>query len=379
MGKHLVFVGGGHAHLTALMNLSRYIDRGHSVSLVSPATHHYYSGMGPGMLGGRYQPWDIRFHIKKLAEDRGASFVQGKVVRIRPEDRVLELDSGQEVSYDVVSFNTGSSVPTPMVTESSPDIYPVKPIVNLLKARKAVPKLVAQGRPAFLVVGGGAAGLELSANLRHLIDSTGGQARLVLAAGSKLMPGFPEKVRDLALDSFTRRKVEVIEGPFVNRLENGQATFDDGSTISYDLAFPAVGVKPSPLFRDSGLPVGDAGGLLVNEKLQSVAYPEMFGGGDCVDHQGKKLDRVGVYAVRQNPVLYNNLMVALDGGDMQTFTPQDVYMLIFNMGDGAGIFVRKSLVFNGKMAFLLKNYIDQSFMKKFQVCGERRDTADYLD
>jgi NADH dehydrogenase FAD-containing subunit len=42
-----------------------------------------------------------------------------------------------------------------------------------------------------------------------------------------------------------------------------------------------------------------------------VAYPEIFGGGDCISFEKKPLDKVGVYAVRQNPILYTNLLAAL--------------------------------------------------------------------
>ncbi|MBS1127078.1 MAG: FAD-dependent pyridine nucleotide-disulfide oxidoreductase family protein [Nitrospirae bacterium] len=52
MKKHLVFVGGGHAHLTALLHLKDYVDCGHRVTLISSSDYHYYSGMGPGMLSG---------------------------------------------------------------------------------------------------------------------------------------------------------------------------------------------------------------------------------------------------------------------------------------------------------------------------------------
>lgn len=49
MSKHLVLVGGGHAHMTVMLNLADYISRGHRVTLVSPSPYHYYSGMGPGL------------------------------------------------------------------------------------------------------------------------------------------------------------------------------------------------------------------------------------------------------------------------------------------------------------------------------------------
>ena len=50
MGKHLVLVGGGHAHMTVMLNLREYTERGHRVTLIGPSAYHYYSGMGPGLL-----------------------------------------------------------------------------------------------------------------------------------------------------------------------------------------------------------------------------------------------------------------------------------------------------------------------------------------
>ncbi len=129
MAKRLVFVGGGHAHLACLMNLHELRKRADSVVLVSSFPYHYYSGMGPGMLSGIYRPHEVRFNIKKMAEDRGAAFKEGKVVRIDANRRRLFLASGEEIPYDVVSFNTGSDVPTESLTTPSHDnIFPVKPV-----------------------------------------------------------------------------------------------------------------------------------------------------------------------------------------------------------------------------------------------------------
>ena len=65
MGKHLVIVGAGHAHLTVLKNLEQFKQSGHRVTVVSESALHYYSGMGPGMLSGIYRPEEIRFNVKK--------------------------------------------------------------------------------------------------------------------------------------------------------------------------------------------------------------------------------------------------------------------------------------------------------------------------
>ena len=80
-------------------------------------------------------------------------------------------------------------------------------------------------------------------------------------------------------------------------------------------------MKPSKIFETSGLPVGPDKGLLVNRYLQSVKHPDIFGGGDCICFEDKPLDKVGVYAVRQNPVLLNNLFAQLEGRPLQVFDP----------------------------------------------------------
>jgi len=106
---------------------------------------------------------------------------------------------------------------------------------------------------------------------------------------------------------------------------------------------------------------------LVNKYLQCEKYPEIFGGGDCIYFKDQPLDKVGVYAVRQNPVLLHNLMAALEGKNLEVFDPGPEYLLIFNIGGGVGVLKKKGLVFKGKIAFMIKNYIDQKFMKKFQA------------
>ena len=379
MAKHLVFVGGGHAHLTCLVNIRDYINLGHRVSLISPATHHYYSGMGPGLLSGLYRPEEVRFHIKKLVEDRGAAFVKGHVVRVDAEKRLLILDSGETLPYHVVSFNTGSTVPMDGVNNNQENVYPVKPIINLLKARNVILGKIRVGTPRLLVVGGGPAGVELAGNLWRLVSDNACETKITLVAGGSLLSSFPGRVRSLAISSLRERGIEVVEGSHVSQFAAGEAVLADGRRIAYDVAFAALGVKTSRLFRESSLPSGDDGGLLVNKRLQSVAYPEIFGGGDCVSLQGFPLDKVGVHAVRQNRILHHNLMAALCDKPMDTFRPQRFYLLIFNLGDGTGIFVRRSWVWSGRLAFLFKDYLDRSFMRKFQVSGEREDHSEMVD
>ncbi len=340
------------------------------MTLISPDPYHFYSGMGPGMLAGQYAPAQISFHVKKLAEDRGARFLEARVVKINPQSRALELDSGETVGYDVASFNVGSDIPRGPVAELEENIFPVKPIKNLLIAKSQLIEAVKTKTPSILVVGGGPAGLEIAGCSAGLVSANHGKAHIALAAGSRLLGGCPERVRRLVHRSCAARGIRVVEGNRVASCRNGKAVFADGQELTYDFLFLCTGVKPPSLFLDAGMPTGEDGGLLVNEYLQSVQYPELFGGGDCINLEGRHLNKVGVYAVRENPILSHNLLAALEGKPLTRFDPGGSYLLIFNLGDGSGVFWRQNIVFAGRLAFLLKDYIDRKFMGKFQLAGE---------
>lgn len=374
MPKHLVFVGGGHAHLTALMRLRDTVRAGHRVTLIGPSPYHYYSGMGPGLLSGIYQPAEARFHVKKMAQDRGATFLEDRVVLVDPVRRTLVLGSGAEVRYDAVSFNTGSGVPLDLLHPSGDNLFPVKPIENLLAARRKILEAGAGTRIRVVVVGGGPAGVEIAANLGHLGRETGRIGGITLVSRSPVLGDFPEKARARARGALTRWGVVSIEGVAAKSVASGVVRLENGMRLEGDMVFVAVGITPSPLFRNSGLPTGEDGGMLVNDFLQCVDHPELFGGGDCISLAGSPLARVGVYAVRQNRPLHRNLLAFLEGRPLQRFDPGGDYLLILNLGDRTGLFRRKGIVWSGRLAFQLKNYLDTRFMRKFQVSGELRES-----
>jgi len=213
MPKHLVFVGGGHAHLTALLRLRDYVRAGHRVTLIGPSPFHYYSGMGPGLLSGIYRPAEVRFHVRKMAEDRGGAFLEDRVVTVDPVRRSLLLGSGREVRYDAVSFNTGSEVPADLFGPPAYDVFPVKPIENLLAARRRVETTPAGKGLRAVVVGGGAAGVEIAANLGRLGRESGRIARITLVSRSVVLEDYPPKARALALASLARWGIETSGTP----------------------------------------------------------------------------------------------------------------------------------------------------------------------
>lgn len=379
MGKHLLLIGGGHAHLTVLALLGDYARAGHRVTLVSPADYHYYSGMGPGMLSGFYTPQECRFNVRAMVEKGGGAFIRGRMIALEPGRRTVLLDGDRAVGYDVCSLNTGSLVPPVLPGSDRPDVFPVKPIENLLAAKAMLTRMMeAGGKPRVVVIGGGPAGYEIAGNACRLIECgcSADEADVSLVPGRGLLRRFPEAVRRRAYRSLAGRGIKIFDGLTASDLEQGTATLSDGMRVHYDVAFLAAGVAPQPEMAGFGVAIGPQGGLLVNEFLQSVSHPHLFGGGDCVAFEPGALDKVGVYPVRQNPVLHHNLSAALDGRALTPFTDtRGGYLLAFNSGDGSGIIHKGALTFSGRTAFWLKDRIDRAFMRRFQLSGELDEQA----
>lgn len=355
--------------MVTLANLHNFVNKGYEVTVVQPSEYHYYSGMGPGMLGNSYEPDDIRFATRWLVEEKGGRFILGKASLIDPLKQLVSLEGMDEAYYyDVLSCNVGSYVPRGIIAGKSDNVFTAKPIEELLAARRKILELASQGGVSVGVIGSGPSAIEIAGNIHQLgRERAKGPVTVRMFGGRNFMSGRPERVRRLTKDLLKRKGVEIIEGDYVRQINNNTVILESGESYRADVIFPALGVKPSGIFTQSGLPTAPDGGLEVNEFLQCSRHQNIFGGGDCIYFKSHPLDKVGVYAVRQNPVLYANLMASLEGQPLEKFSPGGSYLLIYNLGDGEGVLSKWSLTFAGRLAFTIKDYIDRKFIRAFQT------------
>src|SRR5210317_141312 len=173
MTKDLVLVGGGHAHMVTLAKLHTFVDKGYRVTVVGPSAYHYYSGIGPGMLGKTYTADDIRFATQHVVERQGGTFLLGKAAGVNPVAKILSLESGDQIPYDVISFNTGSYVPLLNLPELPDHIYAAKPIERLLEAQTRILSLCSRKKITIGIVGGGPSSAEIAGNVWQLARNHG--------------------------------------------------------------------------------------------------------------------------------------------------------------------------------------------------------------
>lgn len=359
--KHIVLAGGGHAHLYSLVRVGELVRRGFDVTLVDRSPYLYYSGMATGVISGTYAPEEHRIDIRRLVEEGGGRFVEGRITEIRTENREFLIEDGRTVPYDAASVCLGSEVPRSGVADHGTGAVRVKPVVNFVEIKRRLLALGKDRAPRILVVGGGAAGCEVAANTLALLGRLGLEGELTIAEMSEsLLPDAPKKAQVQILRFLRERGAEVLTGIPVTRV--GAAWAADGHEIPCDLPVLAVGVSPPDIFRASRLLTGDDGGLWVDRRLRSIGDERLFGGGDCISFRGEALPKLGVFAVRQGPVIFHNLQATLDGRSLADYRPQKRFLYVLNLGDGTGLAVYGPFVWRGRLSWKLKHRIDKRFV-----------------
>jgi NADH dehydrogenase FAD-containing subunit len=198
-----------------------------------------------------------------------------------------------------------------------------------------------------------------------------------------VLPGFPRAAERRVLTILSRLAIDVQVTARASAV-GPEGLVVDGELQEVDGVVLATGVVPSPIFADSGMPVGDDGALAVNENLHMLGDHSVFGGGDCIWFTPRRLPRAGVFAVREGPILVHNVTETLERGRkarLKALSPQSSYLLLLNLGDDTALFWRRVLgvhvVFRNAGAFRLKDRIDFTFMRKFGSEADRKgeDTA----
>lgn len=374
--SRIVLVGGGHGHLYTTRRTEEVVRAGHDLILVTP-DEFWYSGLATGVLAGQYPPGMDRLEVTRWVEEGGGRVLRERAVGLDAEARELLLAGGERVSYDVLSVNVGSRVPPDRVPGSEERAWPVKPIRRLLDLED---RLQALGRlPTgfrLLVVGGGATGCELALAAEARLSRDGLRGKVALVTRGRILEGFPGGVARSLQRTLEERSIRVVEHREVARVTPRGAELDDGQRIDADVVLNAAGLEPAPVVRDFGLPVNGDGALRVDEHLRSVADDRVFGVGDCASVEGRELPRVGVYAIRQAPVLHHNLLATVEGRPLERFEPQKRVLLILNLGDGTGLATWGPLRWKGRLAFRIKDFIDRRFLEKYRpTSGDATEEA----
>lgn len=360
-----MLLGGGHAHLQVLESFRRNPPVACKITLVVDRTDAMYSGMVPGLVAGDYTAPQLSFDLRAWAQAVHADLIIGRAVDFDPQSKHIALADGTLLPYDLCSWNIGSTVAgleTPGVREFALATRPISDFCAqvILKMRTALAQSGPNKALRVLVVGGGAAGVELAFCLQQRAVAEGARTAqtTILYSGEHLLPQASTSLRRSISRSAQQRGIHLQSKQRVIAVRAKEVETASHQRFPFDLCIWATGAAAH--LENGWIPVGT--------DLQHENAPGVFAVGDCAQLTfAPNTPKAGVYAVREGPILAHNLRAALTGNTLRTYQPQADFLTLLNLGNGLGAGSKWGFSFTGKWVQRWKNRIDGKFSQRFRI------------
>jgi NADH dehydrogenase len=406
---HVVIIGGGFGGLHAAKALRGARVR---VTLLDRHNYHLFQPLLYQVATASLSPADVASPIRwilrhqanvsvLLAEVRGVDRA-GKRVLVDPGP-----DGASAISYDYLIVAAGATHSYFGHQEWAPRAPGLKTLDDALEMRQRVLlAFEAAEREAdperqrrfltFVIVGGGATGVELAGALaeiagqslrkdfRHIRPES---ARIIVVEGGPaLLPAFPAHLREAARHSLERLGVEVRTGSIVTRVDADGVAWRPAAGGPGDAAAPpervaaetvlwAAGVAASPLAVALGVPLDRVGRVPVEPTLALPGQPDIFVVGDlCAFTQdGAVLPGVAQVAMQEGAHAAGNIVHALNDEPMLPFRYRD-YGTMAVIGRGAAVAVIGPIRMSGFLAWAAWLFLHifwlVGFRSRLAVLGE---------
>jgi NADH dehydrogenase len=201
---------------------------------------------------------------------------------------------------------------------------------------------VSDARLRFVVIGGGATGVEVAAELHVLVHDVLApdypnidprRVKIVLVDSNKEIL----KELDPALRRTARKKLADLQVDVVNQVKAKEITAEkvllsDGTELETENAIWTAGARASETLDKLDLPSDERKGLKMDSYLRVEGHENVWGIGDCaanIERDGSPVPPNAQAAVQQGYAVARNILVALDGeGEMESFDYKPVGQLV---------------------------------------------------
>jgi NADH dehydrogenase len=224
-----------------------------------------------------------------------------------------------------------------------------------------------------VIIGAGATGVELSAELRntaqvlgayglHELDAQHDIRITLIETGSRILAPLPERVARETTRLLENLNIEILTGERVVQVQEHRVVTASGKSLPSDITVWAGGIQIPKVLAHIGLPVNKLGQVIVNQSLQTEIDPDIFAFGDCAScpwpERDTKVPPRAQAAHQQARFLYHALHCRLMGKPLPVFHYRDQGSLIslsrFNaVGNLMGKLIGRSVLIEGILARLL--------------------------
>ncbi|MCD8340433.1 MAG: NAD(P)/FAD-dependent oxidoreductase, partial [Burkholderiales bacterium] len=363
--KRLVVVGGGFGGL----KLTRtFKDPRFQVVLLDKRNHHIFQPLLYQVAVGGIEPSTVSFPFRSIFVNReNFHFRVCEVLSVDPEHNIIKTSIGT-LKYDYLVIATGGDtnyfgnkwleVSTMALKNTAEALYNRNQIFESFELALATDNPLERARfLTFVIVGGGATGVELAGALaefkkfvlaKDYPDLDPNEVRIIIADGApRLLNVFNERYSKEAADYLESRGVELKLGTRVLSFERGVLKFTDEEIETYNV-FWAAGIKSNgmPGFPEETYAPGNR--IKVNQYCQVEGYKNIFATGDCCCHPTEKypkgLPQVAQPALQGAVNIAHNILNMEDGMSLEP-------LKYFDKGSMATIGRNHAVVEIGKFNF----------------------------
>ena len=385
----IIVVGGGAGGLELATKLGRTLGRKKraQITLVDRKASHLWKPLlhevATGSLDEGVDALSYRAHAKNHYFD----FQMGSLNDIDRERKVIALSElrdehgellmpSRELEYDILVMALGSTsndFNTPGVRDNcifldSPEqAHRFRTEMNnqflKLHAKNG------QGTVDIAIVGAGATGVELSAELHNAVkelrtygfgdlDSSKLNVNLV-EAGERILPALPPRISSAAHSELTKLGVNVRTNTMVTQAAADGLTTKDGDKIPAQIMVWAAGIKAPDFMKDiGGLETNRINQLVVKNTLQTTLDDNIFAIGDlaqCTQADGSIVPPRAQAAHQMASCAFSNIIAKLNGRDLKDYIYKDKGSLVSlsrfsTVGSLMGNLTKGSMMVEGRIA-----------------------------
>ena len=321
----IVVVGGGAAGLELVTRLARRRGARREVVLVDRQLGHIWKPRLHEIATAMQSQADAESSFVGHASEHHYRYEPGVLAGIDPDRREIGLDElvgpegrqvlpARRIRYGTLVLALGSEendFGTPGVQAHCLFLNTAEQAGQIRAALLAGAFAAARGqlhRLSIAVIGGGATGVELAAEIKHAVDEfrqhepglDADRVRIVVVEGSeRLLNGNPQEMSDYAQDALRRSGIEVVLGQQVTEVDGEGIVLHDGRRIDADLRIWTAGIRGPRVFEEMpALPRTPSGRVPVNALLQCQGLADIHALGDCAEWTDPATGRPAPYTAQ---------------------------------------------------------------------------------
>jgi NADH dehydrogenase len=339
--KHrVVVIGGGFGGLAAVEKLKGAdVD----ITLIDKRNHHLFQPLLYQVATTALSPSEIAWPIRYITRHRSeVTTLLGNVVGVDKAARAVELEDGARIPFDSLIIATGARHAYFGHEDWEPHAPGLKTLEDatairrklLLAYEHAERETDPQKRKellTFVIIGGGATGVELAGAIIELGRITlrddfrsihPDESRvLLIEAGPRVLPAFRESLSAYAKRALEKLGVEVSLGSPVTRVSEGEVAYGNQAVRAGTILW-AAGVQSSPAAKWLGAEADKAGRVKVNPDLTIPGHPEIFVVGDAITvnaNKGRPVPGIGDGAKQAGKYAAKQIRARLRGETLPPF------------------------------------------------------------